>query len=79
MTANDQSVDALMYYTSATQIAALLPSNAPVAGPDSGNAGIQATIVFEVDYGVGAIDAFQGEGSDKIFASHSEDAEKSVR
>ncbi|MBZ5607075.1 MAG: hypothetical protein LAP38_02365 [Acidobacteriia bacterium] len=44
ITVNGQSVDALMYYTSDTQIAALLPSNTPVAGPDSGNPNIQATI-----------------------------------
>ena len=49
VTVNGQSVDALMYYTSDTQIAALLPSNTPVAGPDSASGNLQATIT--VTYG----------------------------
>ena len=58
--ANGQSVDALMYYTSATLIAALLPSNAPVAGPDSANPNIQANITVTYSGESSAPTSFRG-------------------
>ena len=41
VTVNATTVDALMYYTSATQVAALLPSNTPPGGVDGANPSAQ--------------------------------------
>ncbi len=43
---NDKTVSALMYYTSATQVAALMPSNTPPGGGFGSNAQVTITVTY---------------------------------
>jgi len=62
VTVNATTVNALMYYTSATQVAALLPSNAPPGGRNSGNPSAQVTITVTYNGEDSAPTSFQGVG-----------------
>jgi len=62
VTVNATTVNALMYYTSATQVAALLPSNAPPGGRNSGNPNAQVTITVTYNGEDSAPTSFQGVG-----------------
>ncbi len=60
VTANGQTVDAFMYYTSATQIAALLPSSAPAGGPETTSPNVQVTITVTYNGESSAPTPFRG-------------------
>ena len=60
LTVNGTTVNALMYYTSAIQVAALLPSNTPPGGRDSGSPNAQVTITVTYNGEDSAPTAFQG-------------------
>ena len=62
VTVNATTVNALMYYTSATQVAALLPSNTPPGGRNSGNPNAQVTITVTYNGEDSAPTSFQGVG-----------------
>jgi uncharacterized protein (TIGR03437 family) len=60
VTVNGQPVDALMYYTSSTQIAALLPSSTPAGGPETTSPNVQATITVTYNGESSASTPFRG-------------------
>jgi uncharacterized protein (TIGR03437 family) len=62
VTVNSTTVNALMYYTSATQIAALMPSNTPAGGAGSANPNAQVTITVTYNGEDSAPTTFQGVG-----------------
>ena len=62
VTVNATTVNALMYYTSATQVAALMPSNTPPGGRSSGNPTAQVTITVTYNGEDSAPTTFQGVG-----------------
>lgn len=53
-------VDAWMYYTSATQVAALLPSNTPVGGAGTANPSVQPIVTVTYNGEASAPTPFQG-------------------
>ena len=59
---NATTVNALIYYTSATQVAALLPSNTPPGGVGSGNPNAQVSITVTYNGEDSAPTPFQGVG-----------------
>lgn len=63
VTVNATTVNALMYYTSATQVAALLPSNTPPGGAGTGNPKAQVAITVTYNGEDSAPTPFQGVGS----------------
>ena len=62
VTVNATTVNALMYYTSTTQVAALMPSNTPPGGRSSGNPTAQVTITVTYNGEDSAPTTFQGVG-----------------
>jgi uncharacterized protein (TIGR03437 family) len=60
VTVNGKTVDALMYYTSATQVAALMPSSTPTGGFGSANPNAQVTITVTYNGEDSAPTSFQG-------------------
>lgn len=60
VTVNGKTVDALMYYTSATQVAALMPSSTPTGGFGSANPSAQVTITVTYNGEDSAPTSFQG-------------------
>ena len=60
VTVNATTVNALMYYTSATQVAALLPSNTPPGGLGTGNPNAQVTITVTYNGEDSSPTPFQG-------------------
>ncbi len=60
VTVGGKTVNALMYYTSATQIAALLPSSTTTGGPGSGNPNVQVTVTVTYNGEDSAPTPFQG-------------------
>ncbi len=60
VTVNATTVNALMYYTSATQVAALLPSNTPPGGVGTSNPNAQVTITVTYNGEDSAPTPFQG-------------------
>ena len=60
VTVDSQTVNALMYYTSATQVAALLPSNTPQGGSGTGNPNAQVTVTVRYNSEDSAPTPFQG-------------------
>ena len=60
VTSNGQTVNALMYYTSATQVAALLPSKTPPGGSGSSNPSAQITITVTYNGESSPSTPFQG-------------------
>jgi len=60
VTVNGKTVDALMYYTSATQVAALIPSSTPTGGFGSANPNAQVTITVTYNGEDSAPTSFQG-------------------
>jgi uncharacterized protein (TIGR03437 family) len=63
VTVNGKTVDALMYYTSATQVAALMPSSTPTGGFGTNNPSAQVTITVTYNGEDSAPTPFQGVGS----------------
>jgi uncharacterized protein (TIGR03437 family) len=59
---NGQTVNALMYYTSATQVAALLPSKTPTGGVGSANPNAQVTVTVTYNGEDSTPTPFQGCG-----------------
>lgn len=62
VTVGETVVDALMYYTSATQVAALLPSKTPSAGIGTLNANVKPIITVTYNGEASAPTPFQGVG-----------------
>ena len=63
VTVNATTVNALMYYTSATQVAALMPSSTPTGGFGTNNPSAQVTITVRYNGEDSAPTPFQGVGS----------------
>jgi uncharacterized protein (TIGR03437 family) len=60
VTVDSKTVKALMYYTSANQVAALMPSSTPTGGPGTGNPKAQVAITVTYNGEDSAPTAFQG-------------------
>jgi uncharacterized protein (TIGR03437 family) len=60
VTVSGKTVSALMYYTSANQVAALMPSSTPTGGPDSANGNVQVTITVTYNGADSAPTPFRG-------------------
>jgi uncharacterized protein (TIGR03437 family) len=60
ITVNSQTVNALMYYTSGTQVAALMPSSTSTGGAGTGNPNAQVTITVTYNGEDSAPTPFQG-------------------
>src|SRR6516165_2561193 len=60
VTVDAKTVNAPMYYTSATQVAALMPSSTPVGGRGTNNSNAQVTITVTYNGEASAPTAFQG-------------------
>ncbi len=60
VTVNGKTVNALMYYTSANQVAALMPSSTPTGGRGSANPNAQVTITVTYNGADSAPTPFQG-------------------